>query len=390
MKGSLTRPLAIAMWDFSWLERRWPGAGYEEWDQALDELKERGYDAVRIDAYPHLVARDPERDWELLPVCNQQDWGSPALNRIRIQPSLNRFIRKCAERDVKVGLSSWFRQDRDNVRMQIETPEDLGRAWQKTLDSIADSGLLASILYVDLCNEWPQTKWAPFLPRAGGADPSRTSPDLQLWVTEPIAMLREAYPDLDYCFSFNTQFDSWRQQDVSYMDLLELHIWMAQWSDFYERVGYGYERFEAKGYENLVQNAEPLYSADREHWKDRLYRGIELAAEWSLRAGKPLITTEGWAVVDYKDWPLLSWDWVKELCEFGVKKALETERWVALCTSNFCAPQFVGMWRDVEWHKRLTDLIHSGSFMSLEPATAKPPLEVEHPNSHSETERPTR
>jgi len=23
----LTRPLAIAMWDFSWLERRWPGAG---------------------------------------------------------------------------------------------------------------------------------------------------------------------------------------------------------------------------------------------------------------------------------------------------------------------------------------------------------------------------
>lgn len=23
---------AITMWDFSWLERRWPGAGYEDWD----------------------------------------------------------------------------------------------------------------------------------------------------------------------------------------------------------------------------------------------------------------------------------------------------------------------------------------------------------------------
>ncbi len=44
------RPRAITMWDFSWLERRWPGAGYEDWDQALDELAERGYDAVRIDA----------------------------------------------------------------------------------------------------------------------------------------------------------------------------------------------------------------------------------------------------------------------------------------------------------------------------------------------------
>ena len=44
------------MWDFSWLERRWPGAGYEDWAQALEELRERGYDAVRIDAYPHLLA----------------------------------------------------------------------------------------------------------------------------------------------------------------------------------------------------------------------------------------------------------------------------------------------------------------------------------------------
>jgi hypothetical protein len=49
---NLTRPIAIAMWDFSWLERRWPGAGYENWSVALDELVERGYDAVRIDAYP--------------------------------------------------------------------------------------------------------------------------------------------------------------------------------------------------------------------------------------------------------------------------------------------------------------------------------------------------
>ena len=28
------------MWDFSWIERRWPGAGYESWDKALDELAE--------------------------------------------------------------------------------------------------------------------------------------------------------------------------------------------------------------------------------------------------------------------------------------------------------------------------------------------------------------
>ena len=54
---NIQRPLAITMWDFSWLERRWPGAGYEDWDLALDGLALRGYDAVRIDAGRPLRAR---------------------------------------------------------------------------------------------------------------------------------------------------------------------------------------------------------------------------------------------------------------------------------------------------------------------------------------------
>lgn len=40
---SVDAPFAITMWDFSWIERRWPGAGYEDWDQVLTELTERGY-----------------------------------------------------------------------------------------------------------------------------------------------------------------------------------------------------------------------------------------------------------------------------------------------------------------------------------------------------------
>jgi hypothetical protein len=57
----LDHPLAIAMWYFSWLERRWSGAGYEDWDMALSGLKEREYDAVRIDVFLHFVAADPEK-----------------------------------------------------------------------------------------------------------------------------------------------------------------------------------------------------------------------------------------------------------------------------------------------------------------------------------------
>jgi hypothetical protein len=35
MKEVKNLPRTITMWDFSWLERRWPGAGYEDWDKAL-------------------------------------------------------------------------------------------------------------------------------------------------------------------------------------------------------------------------------------------------------------------------------------------------------------------------------------------------------------------
>jgi hypothetical protein len=70
------KALAIAMWDFSWLERRWSGAGYEDWDRALDELAERGYNAVRVDAYPHLLATGPEKTWRLKPQWTIHDWGA--------------------------------------------------------------------------------------------------------------------------------------------------------------------------------------------------------------------------------------------------------------------------------------------------------------------------
>lgn len=33
----------------------------------IDELVDRGYDAVRIDAYPHLVEKDLNRTWTIAP-----------------------------------------------------------------------------------------------------------------------------------------------------------------------------------------------------------------------------------------------------------------------------------------------------------------------------------
>ncbi len=183
-------PLAITMWDFSWLERRWPGAGYEDWDTALDELKQRGYNAVRIDAYPHLIAAGADREWTLLPQWNQQDWGAPAKCRVRVQPGLNEFIAKCAERSIVVGLSTWFREDVGKERMKVRGPRDLGLVWKAALDSIRPKALLDNILYVDLCNEFPLDVWAPFTPKGL----LRGSPEGVSWMAIPLRLCGRPTP----------------------------------------------------------------------------------------------------------------------------------------------------------------------------------------------------
>ena len=55
------------------------------------------------------------------------------------------------------------------------------------------------------------------------------------WMRDAIAAVRQAYPDLEYTFSFTSEWETWRQQDVTMLDLLELHIWMAASSDFYAK-----------------------------------------------------------------------------------------------------------------------------------------------------------
>ena len=357
---TLSHPLAIAMWDFSWLERRWPGAGYEDWDLAVDDLKRRGYDAVRIDAFPHFIAADPEKQWELIPCWNQELWGSPAINRVRVQPHLNEFITKCGQRDILVAFSTWWRQDSDNIRMRIKTPQDLAEVWRKALDNVTRAHTLDRILYVDLSNEFCIPPWTPWI----AAGTRRNSAEGARWMRESIAHLKQAYPNIACTFSFTDEYETWRDQDVAMLDFLELHCWMTQFSDFYKQVDFHFEEFDQKGYNNLQKRAETLYRSDPAKWQTSLCQGIDQLAEWSRVSGKPLITTECWSVVNYKDWPLLNWDWIKELCEIGVRRAASTGRWSSMATSNFCGPQFVGMWRDVDWHRRLTDVIHEARLPS--------------------------
>jgi hypothetical protein len=363
MNHSYTKPLAIAMWDFSWLERVWPGGGYENWELVLDELVERGYDAVRIDAFPQFVYfENLKNSWDLVPIWPQMMWGSPHRNVISdVSAQLIRFMGLCKARGLKVALSAWFRQDTEDTRMKIDTPEVFAEMWRKTLDVVHEAGLADILLYVDLCNEYPA--FAPFIKSSVTVEMvSRRSETGVRWMRDSLASLRRHYPDLDYTFSISTEFDTLHEEDFSFLDFLEPHIWMDRYGDFTLRLGY--DAMIANDIDKMSA-APALYAEHREHWLACIDKGIEHIRDISVKANKPLITTECWAITNYKDGPMMEWDWIKDACEHGVTRALATQRWIALSTSNFCSPQFPGMWRDKEWHLKLTDLIHSGQLPEL-------------------------
>lgn len=356
---------AITMWDFSWLERRWPGAGFEDWDRALDELVARGYDSVRIDAYPHLLAADPRATWRLIPVWTQHDWGSPYALDVTVHDPLMAFLKKCKTRGIGVGLSTWFRQDLQNHRMRIRTPDDHAAVWRSTLELIDKAGLLDTIIYVDLCNEWPISHWAPFFVNDPGAQIADWHSAASMrWMERATKALRPYSKDIDLTFSFTRDLlnPDKLKADIGFLDFLEPHVWMTYTSEFDRQIGYVLQNFDPAGYEILAARGPRHYCANREKWRSVLTDAIDVMADWSRRTNRLLGCTECWATVNYKDGPGLEWQWVQELCELGTLHSLGTGRFAAVATSNFCAPQFVGMWRDEAWHRRMTSSIRSAKF----------------------------
>lgn len=283
------------------------------------------------------------------------------------------FLGKCRERNIAVGLSTWFQRDPDDHRMRICTPQNHAEIWLAVLRAIQAEGLLDSVLFLDLCNEWPLNVWAPFFQPAG--DRLWAASDSLNWIAAALAMVRTEFPGLPLTFSSVRMPEILDHEATGGVDFLEPHIWMAvaNGTEFYKEVPYAFERFESIGYENLVERGESIYRSRPEYWLGLLEGEIRHAAEKARSLGLPLVTTECWSIVDFKDWPLLDWGWVKEMNEFGVDIATSTGAWKAMATSNFCGPQFRGMWRDIAWHQKLTSRIRRASLCPEPPAEPPQP-----------------
>lgn len=403
----LTEPLAITMWDSSWIRRRYRGGGFEDWDRALAELVERGYNAVRIDAFPHLIADGPDgRSVERFKdVPNQFPqffgfamWGNPWTMYIEPRRALIEFLGKCREHGVRVGLSTWFKPTDDRRNEQIEGLDGFVRVWQETLEFIDRHGLMDTVAYLDILNEYPMGHVFSWLHRSvatmayppgpNGGYNERQRDFLWGFLTSAIERLRGNWPDLAISTSFT--FDGferyWEHQDLAGLDFLDVHIWLNYFPTFaaltdyattIERHGNPHSLFrEERGGNAYAENARLIpadydydltYAAALVAWRTRkgewvgeferaIGRVVAAAEPAHLHVGQ----TEGWGMVNWLDHPLLGWAIHRETAEAAT--AIATRRGYTFdCSANFCHPHFLGFWDDAEWHRGITSTIRSGT-----------------------------
>lgn len=101
--------LTIAMWDFSWLFMHYPGGAFEDFDLVTDELLERGFNTVRIDAFPLIIGKLGSTEQTItIPGDPLRNWGPSDKDRKHaIVPELLEFMKITREKGISVILSSW-------------------------------------------------------------------------------------------------------------------------------------------------------------------------------------------------------------------------------------------------------------------------------------------
>jgi hypothetical protein len=100
------KPLAIAMWDFSWILRHHRYGEFENWDRVLEGLAERGYNAIRMDAMPQYVAADSdgtvtEEFRSVKDGWSPSLWGNDYTMSFRSREALLEFLPKCEKYGIK-------------------------------------------------------------------------------------------------------------------------------------------------------------------------------------------------------------------------------------------------------------------------------------------------
>jgi hypothetical protein len=373
--------LTIAMWDFSWWYQHHPGGYYENFALVMDQLIERGFNTVRIDAFPLVIGCLKSENQKLTPVSPATaNWGHvpEAFQGYAhaLVPELIEFMDVAKRKGVGVILSSWGQQvlEYANARATAATPEGLAAAWKRTLGILRREGLLDHVRYVDLDQEFPY--FSPFLPRLqqlGEAGQRETPSNAQAmeaatsklaWnqaqldfvkqtLESSIDLVREDFADLRLTFSLTSYWDEIKAVRIRNFGVLELHLWIHS-PEFDEPTGFNQlakDRDPTRDYKFYQAAINKVLAEKRPALLRMMEDKLAKADAWARAWGLPLTTTEAWGPWWHMDHPDLTWQWLFDWCEDCLTLARRHGFW-GVTPWNYAHPYWEN-WKNAAWYRKV-------------------------------------
>lgn len=321
--------LAMADWDYSWLLRtsgRHEDA-YHLLPRRMEELAERGFNALRVDAWPHLVAAEQQADapeeFVILPNGSRDsDRGSRRARRVSPSDRLLRLAQSAKANGISLWLTSWLLPDTRACRSQIRTPADFVRIWHETLLWLEQAEVLDAVVAVDFAHQFPDKPagygaWQHLFhrtPLLGGRRrqtfPASTIGRLNAYLVEVPRQLRTLYPQLQIGLSMQSQLAGrMKQLDLAELDFLDLHLTPSHRKHQRDQLGDQLHAF--RGFCEMHQMALALGAGSHQLPRTRhlpdICRLSEQGVQLALEAGVGVINPCYYARPQNPVWNEVSW-----------------------------------------------------------------------------------
>ena len=372
MKYEFEHTLPIAMWDYSWLEQHHRGGSFADYDRVIDELVERGYEAVRIDVFPHLIASDRFGNTQETFHFDHDRlgfslWGRCFSLELNVRSCLVEFIHKLQDRGIRIGLSTWIQPVREGRHSSIGDVNDFVRIWDETLTFLKENGCLENVIYVDLLNEYPMWHdYVSFKEKYFSFEEASPEQDrfCETFARTAITALSQKWPDLRFLFSQTENYFTDRDlnKDYSLFGALDVHIWMTHNHELSDQIKYLSEAHAMSTdihFRECNRTLHDSYFKNEDKYNRWMEERIAQEADIAKKYHSPVGNTEGWGVIMWAEHPYLEWDMIKHAGLVSAQMAVD-HGYSFVCSCNFCHPHFKGIWDDIAWHHKITDIIRKG------------------------------
>jgi hypothetical protein len=377
------RRVTNAMWDFSWLTQHYPGGAFADFDRAADALVERGFNTVRIDAFPLVIgALKSENETITLPGDPLANWGMSDRDREHAPVrELIEFMRAMKRRGLSVILSSWGKDCKEYPGRTTALAKDRAgfrKCWERTLDILGSADALDPVLYVDLDQEFPY--FSPFqnelnelatkpaanrsletaMEEAGQFEQGLTrlawKPAQMDYVrglfSEMLPAFQARYPRLRFTYSLTSFHKEVRALGLQLFDVLELHLWIHS-PRFDNRSGFNNLTKDrgARSYQDYAGRLVATLDTVGPMLVQEMRNKLAFARAWADEIAAPVVTTEAWGPWWHMDHPDLDWGWLRDWCEQCMTLAGEYKFW-GVTPWNYSHPYWKN-WADAAWYRKV-------------------------------------